>query len=382
MKIALVTPYYFPVLGGYTLIVQGLSNEFKKKGHDVKILTPTCAPSYKDEDVFTFEPRPLTFKEKTKILNGLNFFEKMFGYKELKSVQKDMVLEIEKIRPDVVHTFGAIQFGFVGTLSSARSFKWVHTIITQPPSGLSFIKKVMARRVFKRANLITVTAAEQVKDVKNKYGLDVDTTIKVGVDTTFFTPPSQLSQSKVVGAVSNFVWKDKVEGLLLLIRSFKKVLNDYPDATLKIAGEGDYRKLVEDTIKEHGLKANVELLGSMDRNKLRTFYQNISVFAHVSYQDTSPLTVLEAMASGLPIVASRIGDIPNIVSEEVGIVTDLKEESIVKALNKLLGSQELRKDYGKTARIKAQKEFSWSKVAEEYLIAYQDVISSDKMKRG
>ncbi len=382
MKIVLVTPYYFPVLGGYTLITHGLSKAFREKNHEVKILTPTCEPSYKDEDVFTFESQPLSFNEKTKILKDLNFFEKLFGYREMKRVHRDMVLKIESIKPDIVHTFGAIQFGFVGSMSSARSFKWIHTYITQPPHRISFIKKFMVRKVFERSDLTTVTAESQVKDVKDKYGLDVGKAIRVGVDTTFFTPPPQLQESPIVGAVSNFVWKEKVEGLLLLIKSFKRLLRDHPSTILKIVGEGDYRKLVEDTIKEHGLKDNVELLGSMDRNKLRAFYQNISVFAHISYQDTLPLTVLEAMASGLPVVASRIGDIPEVVTKEVGFVTDLKEESIAKALNKLLGSQELRVDFGKTARIKVQREFSWSKVAEEYLLAYHDLLSSDKIKRG
>ncbi|MEE9152424.1 MAG: glycosyltransferase family 4 protein [Thermoplasmata archaeon] len=381
MIIVLVTPYYFPVLGGYTLITQGLSKAFLEKEHEVKILTTMCESSYKEGNVITFDNYSLSFNEKAQILKGLNFYEKLFGYKEMTNIQRDMVLEVEKIKPDIVHTFGPIQFGFVGALSSARGFKWVHTFITQPPHRKSFIKKMMARKVFGRADLMTVTATNQVRDLKEKYGLEVGRAIKVGVDTAFFTPTSRLQQVPIVGAVSNFVWKEKVEGLILLIRAFKRLQYTYPDVKLKIVGDGKYRKLVEETIKQQRLENQVILLGRMNRDELKLFYQNISIFAHISYQDTLPLTVLEAMASGLPIVASRIGDIPQVVSEDVGSVINFDEEGISQALSKLLGSKDLRACLGKDARDKAEKEFSWYRVAKEYLSTYHDLLSSNRKKK-
>lgn len=374
MKIALVTPYYFPVLGGYTLITQGLSNAYRKKGHEVYILTPIYDESHKNEHVLTFDSRPITSREKKKILKGLNFWEKIFGLREMTSNQKDMVLEIERVNPDIVHTFGAVQLAFVGTMSSKRTFKWIHTFITQPPKKLSFIKRMIVKKVFKRANFMTTTANSQIKDIKEKYGLAVGKAIKVGVDITLFTPPTQFTQSPIVGTVSNFVWKEKVEGLLILIKSFKKVVSVYPNAELKIVGEGQFQNLVERMIKDNGLEKNVTLLGRKDRKELRKFYQEISVFAHVSKQDTLPLTVLEAMASGLPVVGSNIGDIPQLVTEDVGFVTSFDEEAIANSLLKLLGSEDLRLKLGKKARNKAESEFSWDIVAQEYLKIYQDLL--------
>ncbi|UCE37888.1 MAG: glycosyltransferase family 4 protein [Thermoplasmata archaeon] len=374
MKIALVTPYYFPVLGGYTLITYGLSKAYHEKGHEVIILTPKCDPLHKNENIITFDMSSLSRKDKSQIQKGLNFWERLFGFKEMTSIQRDMVLEIERIKPDIVHTFGAIQFAFIGTMSSARNYHWVHTFITQPPKKLSSVKRIVAKKIFSRANLITVTAANQVKDIKEKIGLDVNKAIKVGVDTTFFTPPAQLQESPIIGTVSNFVWKEKVEGLLLLIRSFKGVLNAHPDTELEIVGEGEFRNLVEKTIKAHGLEKKVKLLGRMERKELSKFYRSISVYTHISYQDTLPLTVLEAMTSGIPIVASDIGDMPNVVTKDIGIVTNFKEETISKAISKLLSSYDLRLKLGKNARLKAEKEFSWPHVADKYLTAYEDIL--------
>ncbi len=376
MKIALVTPYYFPVLGGYTLIAQGLSDAFRKMGHEVFILTPTCDEAHKNEYVLTFDSRPITRREKKKILKGLNFWEKIFGLREMTSNQKDMVLEIERINPDIVHTFGAVQLAFVGTLSSKRAFKWIHTFITQPPKKLSFIKRIIVKKVFKRANLMTTTAKSQIKDIKENYDLVVSKAIRVGVDITVFTPPTQFTQSPIVGTVSNFVWKEKVEGLLILIKSFKIVVSAYPNAELKIVGEGQFKNLVERMIKDNGLEKNVILLGRRDREELGKFYQEISVFTHISKQDTLPLTVLEAMASGLPIVASNIGDIPQFVTKDVGFVTSFDEEIIAKSLLRLLGSKELRLKLGEKARNKAKTELSWNIVADEYLTTYRDLLLS------
>ncbi len=249
-------------------------------------------------------------------------------------------------------------------------------MITQPPHKINFIKKFMVKKVFKRSSLTTATAKSQIEDLKGKYGMHVDKAIAVGVDTSLFTPSSEPPDSLSIGAVSNFVWKEKVEGLLLLIKAFKKVQKNYPDMKLKIVGDGDYRARVEDVIKEYDLKDNVQLMGSLERNELSAFYKSISVFAHISFQDTLPLTVLEAMASGLPVVASRTGDIPDVVSKDVGIVADLNEESIAGGLGSLLGSQEMRKDLGKAARTKVENEYSWPKVAEKYLKEYQKIISS------
>jgi glycosyltransferase involved in cell wall biosynthesis len=381
MNIVLVTPYYFPVLGGYTLITHALLKEYSEKGHVVHLMTPECDLEHKGDNIHTFESRSLSSKEKSGILKGMTFFERMFGHKEMTSVQLDMVKKIQKIRPDIVHTFGAIQFGFVGALSSRSSSFWVHTMITQPPHKINFIKKFMVKKVFKRSDLTTATARSQIEDLKDKYGMHVDKAIAVGVDTTHFIPSSGPPESLSIGAVSNFVWKEKVEGLLLLIKAFKKVHADFPEARLHIVGDGDYRDRVEETIKRNDLKDNVQLLGSLDRTKLSEFYQNISVFAHISFQDTLPLTVLEAMASGLPIVASRTGDIPDVVTKDVGIVCELDEESIANALKSLLRSQNKRKDFGKASRAKVEKNSSWPAVAEEYLKEYQKIISSKEKRK-
>lgn len=377
MKIALVTPYYFPVLGGYTLIIQGLSEACRRKGHEVYILTPKCDESHKDEYVLTFDSRPILRGERIQTLKALNFWEKSFGSREMTSVQKDMVSAIEKINPDIVHTFGAIQFAFVGTMSSVRSFKWVHTFITQPPKKLSFIKRIMVKKVFKRADIMTTTAHSQIRDIKENYDLTVGKAIKVGVDTGTFTPHTQPIKALVVGTVSNFVWKEKVEGLLILVRSFKIVVSKNPDAQLKIVGEGQFRNLVEKMVKDNGLEKNVTLLGRKDRHELGIFYREIAVYAHISKQDTLPLTVLEAMASGLPIVASNIGDIPGLVTEDVGFVTSFDDETIANSLLNLLGSTDLRLRLGGEARNKAKSEFSWDIVADEYLTVYRDILSSD-----
>jgi len=376
MKIALVTPYYFPVLGGYTLIAQGLSEAYLKKGHKVYILTPSCDESHKNENVFTFDTRHIQRNEKTQVMKGLNFWEKMFGLREMTSIQKDMILKIERLNPDIVHTFGAVQFAFVGTVSSARSFKWIHTFITQPPKRLSFIKKMMVKKIYKRADLMTATADNQIREIKDNYDLDIGKVIRVGVDTAIFNPPSQPVTAPIVGTVSNFVWKDKVEGLLLLIRSFKKVVSNMPNAELKIVGEGQYRHLVEKTVKDHGLVENVAVLGRKDRDELGAFYRGISVFAHISKQDTLPLTVLEAMASGLPIVASNIGDIPQLVTEDVGFVTAFDERAIAGSLLKLLGSEDMRFKLGSKARNKVISGFSWGVVADEYLTTYEELLLS------
>lgn len=86
---------------------------------------------------------------------------------------------------------------------------------------------------------------------------------------------------------------------------------------------------------------------------------------HISYQDGLPLSYLEAMASGLPIIANRVGGIPEIADDSFCQLTGNDEQSIAENLNVLLRDEALRQSMGDCARRSAVERFSWGRMAAE-----------------
>lgn len=365
MKIILIPPFFLPDLGGYTIITQNLYHKFKNQGHEVKILTPNRKKHEEYPDTYFLGSCQYQLRKKS-----------IMSLSETVNFEKEVISFINRMKPDIVHTMGAPKYGFIGYITRNEKTFWAHTFITQYTKKASLFKRFIYRIPFKKADLVTVTAESQKNDVELKLGPKINKVIGVGVDTDLFFPHKKKQENGILlGAVSNFVWLQKVEGLLLLIRSMNCVVKEYPDVKLLIAGYGSYRNKIEDAIIKNNLQNNILLVGQLNREELAKFYNEIDIFTHISFQDTKPLTVLEAMASGCPIVASSVGDIPEMVDETIGFVTNYDEKTISEAIISLIQSKELRMKFGQNARRKALEKYSWVKIADDYLEAYQEIIN-------
>lgn len=102
----------------------------------------------------------------------------------------------------------------------------------------------------------------------------------------------------------------------VLIAAFARLTRDIPTARLRIAGAGPLMSALQQQICEHHLSDKVTLEGGTLEPE--RFYRDINVFVLPSHSEGMPLALLEAMASGLPVIATSVGGIPEVVSEEVG----------------------------------------------------------------
>ena len=110
-----------------------------------------------------------------------------------------------------------------------------------------------------------------------------------------------------------------------------------------------------------------------DDKKIADYYQASDIFIHLSLADNCPLTILEAMACGIPVVASKVGGIPELIEEDKnGILVEPKNsEELTIALKKLLENSSLREEMGKAGREIAQKQFGIREQAKHYLEWYE-----------
>jgi glycosyltransferase involved in cell wall biosynthesis len=170
------------------------------------------------------------------------------------------------------------------------------------------------------------------------------------------------------------------KGLLHLVEAMALVRARVPDAKLKLIGKmlmPDYAKLVQDRIVELGLSDCVEMVGFLDNDQLRAAFTACSVLALCSVEESSPVSIAEAMALGKPVVATAVGGIPELVSHgETGYLVEFGDvQAIANSLATLLVDDQLRARLGGAARLRAERDFRPLAAAEKTVAVYKQVLS-------
>ncbi|MCM2356998.1 MAG: glycosyltransferase family 4 protein [Geobacteraceae bacterium] len=177
-----------------------------------------------------------------------------------------------------------------------------------------------------------------------------------------------------VGRVSRL---KNVDGLL---RTFKKVVAHYPDARLRIAGKAEspaYLETCKRYASENGIKHAVGFLGNLDRQYLLEELSEAACLVLISRQETAPMAVEEAMAAGVPVVASRICGIPYMIDEGVDglLVNPDDEDEIAARLGMLLGDAALNQRIGERGANKAREQFHYLNIARRTLDVYGEILN-------
>lgn len=162
------------------------------------------------------------------------------------------------------------------------------------------------------------------------------------------------------------------KGLNYLIEAVAILAKKYPQIKLKIMGDGNARENLEKLVLEFGIENNAEFLGRISREETTPRYQEASVFVLPSLNEGMSNAMLEALASGLPIVATDTGGTAELVTDgENGYIIKMKDATdIAEKIEKLINDPALRKKMGAASRARAEK-MSWQKVAEEYYNLYK-----------
>jgi len=154
----------------------------------------------------------------------------------------------------------------------------------------------------------------------------------------------------------------------ILLRSFAEVLKENPNVILLFAGSGEMEHKLQIISKELGIEQDVRFAGFIEKNLRVFYYKSSDIFCLPSTMSTEcyPLAILEAMASGVPVVASEIGGIPDIIENNVNglLVPPKDEEKLKDALILLLDNPEICEKFSETA-FHGIKKYLWENIAEE-----------------
>jgi glycosyltransferase involved in cell wall biosynthesis len=159
------------------------------------------------------------------------------------------------------------------------------------------------------------------------------------------------------------------------VRTFAKLRREQPDSTLKllIVGDGSERTHLETFVARQGLNGAVVFTGL--RHDVPRLLGAMNVFALSSLSEGMPITVLEAMAARLPVVATNVGALPELIEEGLtGFLVGPKNlEALADRLARLYHNQGLAKSFGVEARRKVEREFSLDQMLRRYADLYLSV---------
>lgn len=161
------------------------------------------------------------------------------------------------------------------------------------------------------------------------------------------------------GVVSSNFLSDKKENTIVTVgrlaypKDYMLLLEAYKlsntEMSLKIISDGPMRSKIEQKILDLGLKDKVSLLGDLSQNDVLKQLSLSKFFILISKHEGLPMSILEAMSSGLPVIASDVGGIKEQIDSSCGILVSSNKEDIAKAI-KLLDDQDLQQKMGENAR--------------------------------
>lgn len=260
----------------------------------------------------------------------------------------------------------------------------------------------MLRRI-QAASVIVGCGAHVIRKVQNRFpGLAIDGRVVYnGSDIERFTPRADHAATDV-GAARRLLFVGRIspeKGVHLLVDAFVKIARQLPDVRLDfVGGVGslpaeflvslsqdplvqnlsrfygcDYLAEVERRIPRN-LKARVAFHGNVPHRDLPAHYANATIFVNPSLSDAFPLTIVEAMSAGVPVVASAVGGVREQIIDDVCglLVAPDNAEALAGAICRLLEDDDLRERMATAARDRARRCFSWEAIAQQTADVYTD----------
>lgn len=161
------------------------------------------------------------------------------------------------------------------------------------------------------------------------------------------------------------------------LRAFRKVLAVFPKARLSIAGSGPMQTELVRLTAELGLSAAVSFTGRLDNERITTLYRSADLMLNPSLADNMPISVLEALACGVPVVSTNVGGIPFLLEHgrTALLVPPGEDQPMAEAALRLLMDIPLAQALS-TAGIAMVQQFTWPQVREQLLTIYHRVLLS------
>lgn len=268
---------------------------------------------------------------------------------------------IRKFEPAVIHTHSYVLRYSLPASLGMRVAAMVHTVHNVASKETDLAGRLLHRVVLGR-RVVAVAVGEQVRQsYRELYGAEPGATIRNGIDTASFrragarerwrTEHGFKDSDLLVVSVGRL---DPQKNPLGMIDAFAIAFGADKRGQLLLVGDGSLRDACQQRAKEHGVAGRVHLLGV--QTETADILAAADVFALASDWEGTPLAVMEAMAAGLPVAATAVGGVPELVAdEETGLLSAPGDtRALSSSLARLASEPDLRQAMGSAAAVRAQ----------------------------
>ena len=390
MRIIQVCERFPPSIGGLENHVYNLSYELSLRGHQVTVLTSDI----KNISFLKIDRADKSYEKITDNFEVYRFkaYPPGIPYASAYGIIPSLIKSLIKSKPDIVHiqSYMLIHSDISSILSRTKKIPYiltVHTFGDAPPRPhlgalMKFYIHTLGKINLKSANKIIVLVPDAAEYI-SKLGIDKEKIciIPNGINCNHFlnmpSPYEFKKDYKIDGKMVLFVGGlSSRKGVQYLIKAMPKILRKIPDTTLVVVGvDWGFQSHLEGLSHELRVDKKVLFTGSVSNEQLLDAYSACDVFVLPSEREGLPTVILEAMASGKPVIATNVGGNPYVIEDGVtGFLVEYGNETkLADKIIYLLENEDIREKVGKNARKKVG-DYSWEKIAEGIEKIYTELV--------
>ncbi len=368
MRILQVSDAFYPFPGGVSEHLRALSEALRRRGHEVDVLTARYPGTYRDPPwvhrigrvwVFPFNQTRITLTVHPVMPWAVRRF-------------------LRRHRYDVVHTHGPLAPNLPAVVTLLSPYPVVSTFHTAFAGRWNWYR--LARWPFRpvwRKVRVAIAVSRVARDVMRPYFPGDYRIVPNGVDLSRFSPegPVHPVYRNIPGPAVLFLGRmEPRKGPHLLLEAFLRLANRHPGVHLVMGGDGPLREPLARRVPSP-LRSRVHFLGPVPFEDVPKLYRGATVYTSPAVGgETFGLVLLEAMASGVPVVAAGNPGYREVIRDgENGLLVDVKDpEAYARALQRLLEDEEERRRLIQNGLSTARR-FRWEAVAEQVESIYAEV---------
>ena len=395
MKILMLTWEYPPrIVGGIARVVHDLSKRLIKDGHEVTVVTyrdSADVPEYENDNGVN------VYRVDNYMIHPNNFIDWIMQL-NFNMLSKATEIINKEGGFDVIHAHDWLVTYAAKSLKNAYDIPIVATIHATEAGRNSGIHDETQRYINDTEWLLTYEATEVIvnsnymkNEIQRLFGLPFDkiNVIPNGINLSNFTGIERdydfrrqyaMDNEKIILYVGRLVYE---KGVQHLIAAMPKILSNYNDAKLIIAGRGGMMDELRAEANNLGLNDKIYFTGYLNSKQVQKMYKCADVAVFPSTYEPFGIVALEAMLAGVPTVVSDVGGLDEIVTHGVDGMKSYagNANSIADSVTALLYDHQLATNVSKKAKQKVKEQFNWEKIAQDTHFTYEKAICQTMAER-
>jgi 1,2-diacylglycerol 3-alpha-glucosyltransferase len=386
MKIAYISQAYPPIINGVSMMLERLADGMSNRGHTVLVLVPSD----------TGNANTQTY-EKLKIVRMKSIQNPKRAYQKFSPWSFNLInSQIRSFKPDIIHTHDVLTLGIFGLCVGSRMNIPVIATLHQLPWFVSQylpdfpgLKRTVESLLWKYGRMLNkqyqgmIVPTETISQTVLTHGGFRPFVISNGIDIHSFEPLTEgltkhwrifekYDLDPELPIILHVGRLDREKNVETVIRAAAKVMKNIPSQLL-IVGDGECRESLMELSRKLGINNYCKFPGFVDmRTDLPELYKISTVFSTASEIETQGLVLLEAMASGLPIVAVDATCVHEVVKDQIsGYLTPPGDKAIAKFLIDILNNPAIGKQMGAAGRSIVQEHSSKLSVKKHEKLYYE-----------